>query len=98
MAGSERFGIHCIRRAVVLQGKAIAGIDAKADYIIHPVGFLTQEVENMQKVFVGIATEWTTDGKIIPTLIRWEDSCKFAVERVLDARQTASFKVYGTGI
>lgn len=57
MAGSERFGIHCIRRAVVLQGKAIAGIDAKADLIIHPVGFLTQEVENMQKVFVGIATE-----------------------------------------
>ena len=39
MAGSERFGIHCIWRAVVLQGKAIAGIDAKADHITHPVCF-----------------------------------------------------------
>lgn len=80
------------------QGKAIAGIDAKADHITHPVGFLTQEVESMQKVFVGVTTEWTTDSKIIPTLIRWEDSRKFAVERVLDVHQTASFKVDGTGI
>lgn len=52
----------------------------------------------MQKVFVGIATKWTTDGKIIPTLIRWQDSRKFAVERVLDVHQAASFKVDGTGI
>lgn len=35
----ERFGNNCIQRAVVLQDKAIAGIDAKADHIIHPVGF-----------------------------------------------------------
>lgn len=34
-----RFGNNCIQRAVVLQDKAIAGIDAKADHIIHPVGF-----------------------------------------------------------
>lgn len=35
----SRFGNHCIQRAVVLQDKSIAGIDAKADHIIHPVGF-----------------------------------------------------------
>ena len=34
-----RFGNNCIQRAVVLQDKTIAGIDAKADHIIHPVGF-----------------------------------------------------------
>ena len=34
-----RFDNNCIQRAVVLQDKAIAGIDAKADHIIHPVGF-----------------------------------------------------------
>lgn len=34
-----RFGNNCIQRAVILQDKAIAGIDAKADHIIHPVGF-----------------------------------------------------------
>ena len=34
-----RFGNNCIQRAVVLQDKAIAEIDAKADHIIHPVGF-----------------------------------------------------------
>lgn len=50
------------------------------------------------KVFVGITTEWTTDGKIIPTLIRWEGGRKFAVDRVLDVRQAASLKIGGAGI
>lgn len=60
--------------------------------------FLTQEVESMQKVLVGVTTEWTTDGKIIPMLIRWEDGRKFAVDQVLDVRQAASLKVDGAGI
>ena len=34
-----RFGNNCVQRAVVLQDKAMAGIDAKAEHIIHPVGF-----------------------------------------------------------
>lgn len=60
--------------------------------------FLTQEVESMQKVLVGVTTEWTTDGKIISTLIRWEDGRNFAVDQVLDVRQAASLKVGGAGI
>ena len=35
----SRFGNNCIQRAVVLQDKAMSGIDAKANHIIHPVGF-----------------------------------------------------------
>ena len=34
-----RFGNNCVQRAVVLQDKSIAGIDAKAEHIIHPVGY-----------------------------------------------------------
>ena len=35
----SRFGNNCVQRAVVLQDKSMAGIDAKAEHIIHPVGF-----------------------------------------------------------
>lgn len=35
---------------------------------------------------------------VIPTLIRWEDGRKFAVDRVLDVRQAASLKVGGAGM
>ena len=40
----------------------------------------------MKKMFVGVTTEWTTEGKIIPTVIKWEDGRKFTVDRVLDVR------------
>ena len=36
--------------------------------------------------------------KIIPTIIKWEDGRKFAVDRILDVRPTASLKVGGSGI
>lgn len=52
----------------------------------------------MQKVFVGVITQWTVDGKIIPTEIQWEDGRKFTVDRVMDVRPAASLKVGGTGI
>ncbi len=52
----------------------------------------------MKKMFVGVTTEWTTEGKIIPTVIKWEDGRKFAVDRVLDVRPAASLKVGGAGI
>ena len=51
-----------------------------------------------RKVFVGVTTEWTTEGKIIPTVIKWEDGRKFTVDRVLDVRPAASLKVGGAGI
>lgn len=52
----------------------------------------------MHKEFVGVITQWTADGKIIPTEIQWEDGRKFTVDRVLDVRPAASLKVGGTGI
>ena len=52
----------------------------------------------MHKEFVGVTTQWTPDGKIIPTEIQWEDGRKFTVDRVLDVRPAASLKVGGTGI
>ena len=52
----------------------------------------------MKKVFDGVTTDWTPDGTIIPTLIKWEDGRKFVVDRILDVRPAASLKVGGTGI
>ena len=52
----------------------------------------------MKKMFVGVTTEWTTEGKIIATIIKWEDGRRFAVDRVLDVRPAASLKVGGSGI
>lgn len=52
----------------------------------------------MKKVFVGVTTDWTPDGTIIPTLIKWEDGRKFVVDRILDVRPAASLKVGGAGI
>lgn len=34
-----RFGNNCVQRAVVFQDNAMAGIDAKAEHIIHPAGY-----------------------------------------------------------
>ena len=51
----------------------------------------------MKKMFVGVTTEWTAEGKIIPTIIKWEDGRRFAVDRVLDVRPAASLKVGGAG-
>ena len=52
----------------------------------------------MKKMFVGVTTEWTAEGKIIPTVINWEDGRRLAVDRVLDVRPAASLKVGGAGI
>ena len=52
----------------------------------------------MKKMFVGVTTELTAEGKIIPTIIKWEDGRRFAVDRVLDVRPAASLKVGGAGI
>ena len=52
----------------------------------------------MHKEFVGVTTQWTPDGKIIPTEIQWEDGRKFTVDRVLDVRPAASLTAGGTGI
>lgn len=52
----------------------------------------------MQKVFVRETTQWTPEGKIIPTEIKWEDGRKFAVDRGLNVRPAVSLKVGGTGI
>ena len=52
----------------------------------------------MKKMFVGVTTEWTAEGKIIPTIIKWEDGRRCAVDRVLDVRPAASLKVGGAGI
>ena len=59
-----RFGNNCVQRAVVLQDKAMAGIDAKADHIIHPVWiFLIWEAKAMKKMFVGVTDRMDNRGK-----------------------------------
>ena len=52
----------------------------------------------MRKAYVGVTVEWTQEGQIIPTIIKWEDGRKFAIDRILDVRPAASLKVGGVGI
>ena len=49
------------------------------------------------KVYVAVAAEFDADGRIIPTMITWEDGTKYEIDRVTDIRQAAAMKAGGQG-
>ena len=49
------------------------------------------------KVYVAVAAEFDANGRIIPTMITWEDGTKYEIDRVTDIRQAAAMKAGGQG-
>ena len=51
-----------------------------------------------KKTYVEVTARFTTDGKIIPLKILWNDGSSFYIDKVLDIRPAASLKAGGAGI
>ena len=51
----------------------------------------------MRKVYVAVNADFSPEGKVTPRWFMWEDSRKFAIDRILDVRQVASTKAGGIG-
>jgi len=51
----------------------------------------------VRKVFVDVIARYTSDGRIIPLSVVWEDGRRFDIDRIIDVRKAASLKVGGSG-
>lgn len=49
------------------------------------------------KVYVAVAAEFDSVGRLIPTVVTWEDGSKYEIDRVPDIRQAAVMKAGGQG-
>ena len=49
------------------------------------------------KVYVAVAAEFDSEGRLIPTVVTWEDGSKYEIDRVTDIRQAAAMKAGGQG-
>lgn len=52
----------------------------------------------MRKVYVGVVARFDPAGGLIPQSVTWEDGTIYHIDRVLDARRSASLKAGGIGI
>ena len=50
------------------------------------------------KVFIDVLVLFTSEGKIIPKAIYWDDGRRFNIDKVIDVRRAASVKTGGTGV
>lgn len=51
-----------------------------------------------KKVYVDVKAEFSSEGKIIPIEIIWEDGTVYTIDKILDVRRAASLKAGGLGI
>lgn len=49
------------------------------------------------KVYVPVLAAFSSDGKLIPRRIRWEDGEVYTIDRVIDCRPAAAQKAGGQG-
>ena len=52
----------------------------------------------VRKVYVNVMAEFTTDGRMIPKTIIWEDGKKYEIQRIKDCRRAASLRAGGVGM
>jgi hypothetical protein len=57
-----------------------------------------QSYKGYQKKYVSVDCTISSDGKLIPKTIHYDDMHKFEVDKVLEMREAASLKVGGCGI
>jgi hypothetical protein len=51
-----------------------------------------------RKVFIRVVAEFDEQGRLAPLSLTWEDGRRYSIDKVLDIRPAASFKVGGRGI
>lgn len=49
------------------------------------------------KVYVAVSAEFDSEGRLIPTVITWEDGSKYEIDRVTNICQAAAMKAGGQG-
>lgn len=59
---------------------------------------MVQGIERREKTYVEVVLDVSTEGKVTPLAIYWEDGRCFCVDRVLERRYAASMKVGGHGM
>lgn len=57
----------------------------------------TEQKQKGIKVYVSVAVDFDTDGKMIPKTLTWEDGQKFDIERLLDVRPSFAARAGGQG-
>ncbi len=50
------------------------------------------------KVYVDVIAEFTSDGRLFPKSITWEDGHVYEITKVTDIRRAASLKAGGAGL
>lgn len=56
------------------------------------------EEQKNYKVYVDVGAEFSADGKLLPTWIRWIDGHIFEIDRIKQICRAASRKAGGTGL
>lgn len=49
------------------------------------------------KVYVEVMVSFGEDGRMLPTMLVWEDGRKYLIDKVTDIRQAAAMKAGGQG-
>ena len=49
------------------------------------------------KVYVEVMVSFGEDGRMLPTMLIWEDGRKYLIDKVTDIRQAAAMKAGGQG-
>lgn len=49
------------------------------------------------KVYVKVTAAFTSDGRMTPLSLTWEDGQEYAIDRILDVRPSAAMKAGGQG-
>ena len=57
-----------------------------------------KESKSEPKIYVNVVAAFSSDGRIRPMCIVWEDGRKFPIDKVIDVRRAASLKAGGTGL
>lgn len=52
---------------------------------------------NSKKVYVKVTATFSSDGKLTPLSLLWEDGREYIIDRVLDVRPAAALKAGGQG-
>lgn len=52
---------------------------------------------NNNKVYVKVTAAFSSDGRLTPTSLFWEDGKEYIIDRVLDVRPSAAMKAGGQG-
>ncbi len=52
---------------------------------------------NGNKVYVKVTAAFSSDGKITPLSLLWEDGQEYRIDRILDVRPAAALKAGGQG-